>query len=267
MVLTLQSCFRTPSKPRCSPSSPRIPQRVGYATDQRRLLLTRSASPRTKHLERHQVYYYLDLLYQTGLSETDYLHSSSFRPDISLSPTEKGIAQAKVLLETVGVRPGQLLIGLNPGAYFGPAKRWLIHRYAALADRFIGELGAEVLVFGSEGEKLIAEEIESSMNQKPKILTGSTDLPTLMALIASCRVFVTNDSGPMHLAASLSIPQVAIFGSTDEIATGPFDATAQIIHKHVECSPCLLRECPIDLRCFTGIEVDEVFETAKALIR
>ena len=71
----------------------------------------------------------------------------------------------------------------------------------------------------------------------------------------------------MHLAASLAVPQVALFGSTDEIATGPFSESAQVIHKHVECSPCLLRECPIDLRCFKQIEVDEVFEIAKNLIR
>jgi heptosyltransferase-2 len=244
----------------------RIPHRIGYATDRRRFLLTRSASPRIKALGRHQIYYYLDLLYQAGLSDTDYVHNSDFRPDISLSPSKQGIAQANVLLERVGVRSDRLLIGLNPGAYFGPAKRWLTHRYAALADQLIGELGAEVLVFGSEGEKPIAHEIECAMNEKPRILTGATDLPTLMALIAACRVFVTNDSGPMHLAASLAVPQVALFGSTDEIATGPFSEKARVVHKHVECSPCLLRECPIDLRCFKKIEVDEVFETAKDLI-
>jgi heptosyltransferase-2 len=244
----------------------RIPERAGYDTEWRRPLLTRIASPRIKRLNRHQVYYYLDLLYQTGFSTKDYLHSPNFHPDISLTPTETGLEQAGALLERAGVHTDQVLIGLNPGAYFGRAKQWLPQRYAALADRLIEELDAEILVFGSKGEKPIADRIESYMSHKPKIFTGQTDLPALMALISACRVFVTNDSGPMHLAASLGIPQVAVFGSTDEIATGPFSEKAKIIHKHVDCSPCLLPECPTDLRCFTRIEVDEVFETTRALI-
>ena len=244
----------------------RIPERAGYDTEWRRSLLTRIASPRIKHLNRHQVYYYLDLLYQTGFSTTDYLHSPNFHPDISLTPTRTGLEQAGALLERARVHTDQVLIGLNPGAYFGRAKQWLTQRYAALADRLIEELDAEILVFGSKGEKPIADKIENYMRHKPRIFTGETDLPALMALISACRVLVTNDSGPMHLAASLGIPQVAIFGSTDEIATGPFSDKAKIIHKHVDCSPCLLPECPIDLRCFTRIEVDEVFETTKALI-
>jgi heptosyltransferase-2 len=244
----------------------RIPERIGYDTEWRRPLLTRSASPRIKALGRHQVYYYLDLLYQSGLSNTDYLHTPSFRPDISLRVQSDSLEEANSLLKRLDVDTYQLLIGLNPGAYYGRAKRWLTDRYAALADQLIEECDAEILVFGSEGEIPIAEKIDQQMSRSPKILTGKTTLPTLMALISLCKVFVTNDSGPMHLAAGLGTPQVAIFGSTDEIATGPFSEKAKIIHKHVDCSPCLLRECPIDLRCFTRIEVEEVFKTVKELI-
>ncbi|MGW8178767.1 MAG: lipopolysaccharide heptosyltransferase II [bacterium] len=242
----------------------RIPERAGYDTEWRRPLLTRAASPRIKPLKRHQVYYYLDLLYQTGFSGTDYLHNPNFQPDISLIVPKIGIDRAEALLESADIYTDQVLIGLNPGAYYGRAKRWLTERYAALADRLIDELDAKILVFGSKGEKPIAARIEDQMRHTPWILTGRTDLPALMALISRCSVLITNDSGPMHLAASLGTPQIAIFGSTDEIATGPFSENAKVIHKHVECSPCLLRECPIDLRCFTRIEVDEVFETTKA---
>jgi len=244
----------------------RIPQRIGYTTQWRAPLLTRVAIPRVKDLKRHQVYYYLDLLFQTGLSPTDYLHSTDFRPDISLKPTKEGLESAGLLLNRLGISKDQLLIGLNPGAYFGRAKRWFTQRYAALADRLIEELKAEILIFGSRGEEPIANRIENQMSCTPRILVGKTDLPTLMALLSKCSALVTNDSGPMHLAASLEVPQVAVFGSTDEIATGPFSQQATVIHKHVECSPCLLRECPIDLRCFTQIEVDEVFEATNALV-
>jgi len=236
-----------------------IPERIGYRTDGRSLLLTRKADPRIRDLGRHQVYYYLDLLYQTGLSSIDYLNDTSFQPDISIRPTRHGLLRAGEILRSEGIEDtSRPLVGINPGAFFGPAKRWLTERYGQLADLISSRHDAVVIVFGSANELPIAEEMASVMKRKPLILTGKTDLETYIALISLSRVFITNDSGPMHLAAALDIPQVAIFGSTDEIATGPFSSRATVIHKHVECSPCLRRECPIDLRCFTSIGVDEV---------
>jgi heptosyltransferase-2 len=243
-----------------------IPKRIGYKTDGRALLLTHRARPRIKELNRHQIYYYLDLLYQTGLSSQDYLNDPHFRPDIHLTASDDGMQRAKQLLRSVGVSEGQPTVLINPGAFYGSAKRWFTNRYAALAERLIEKDQAQVILIGSEGEKLIAEEIQSFTRHPLKTLTGQTDLPALMGLLSQCDLLLTNDSGPMHLAAALDTPQIAILGSTDEIATGPFSPRAQVIHKHVECSPCLLRECPIDLRCFSRIEVDEVYESARALL-
>jgi heptosyltransferase II len=245
----------------------RIPERIGYATQHRGPLLTRRAGPRSARLRRHQVYHYLDLLYLTGVSPRDYLNDSTFRPDVSLRPTPDGVARAGTLLAEMGVDGGEVLVGLNPGAFYGPAKRWFSERYASLADRLIGEQRARVLIFGSKGEERIADEILGRMRETPLILTGRTDLALLVALIARCRLFITNDSGPMHLAAALAVPQIALFGSTDEVATGPFSDRATVIHKHAECSPCLRRECPIDLRCFSRITVDEVYEAARERLR
>jgi lipopolysaccharide heptosyltransferase II len=243
----------------------RIPERIGYNTDGRSFLLTRKAEPRIKESGRHQVYYYLDLLYQAGLSDIDYLNTPEFKPDISLIPTVFGLRKAGELLRQEGVLDDtSQLIGINPGAYFGPAKRWLTDRYGRLADELSSRHNATILVFGSMNELPIAKEMASFMNSKPVILTGKTDLETYIALISLSRVFVTNDSGPMHLAAALNVPQVAIFGSTDDTATGPFSSRSTVIHKHAECSPCLLRECPIDLRCFTSIQVEEVLEAVEA---
>lgn len=244
----------------------RIPKRIGYSTQGRGFLLTQKAQPRIKELKRHQVYYYLDLLFQTGVSKLDYVNSPDFRPDISLTATTQSLQSSDRVLKEMGLDPDDCLIGINPGAFFGPAKRWHSDRYGALADLLAREKGAKVLLFGSEGEKPIAEEIETHMKERPFILAGRTDLPALMGTISRCRLFITNDSGPMHLAAALGVRQVAIFGSTDEIATGPFSDNAAVIHKHVDCSPCLLRECPKDFRCFDRITVDEVFETAKGLL-
>lgn len=245
----------------------RIPQRAGYATDGRRLLLSQSATPRIKAMRRHQIYYYLDLLYQSGISPVNYLKAEDFRPDIRLKPSQQGSQKAARLLAEAGADPLQPFVVLNPGAYFGSAKRWFTDRYAAVADRLIEEEGVEVVIVGSAGESMIADEIRSYMKHSPRILSGKTDLPALMGLLRRCRVLITNDSGPMHLASALQVPQVALFGSTDEIATGPWSRKANVIHKHVECSPCLLRECPIDLRCFTRIEVDEVYQAARSRMR
>lgn len=241
-----------------------IPQLIGYATDGRSLLLSRQARPRCQKLGRHQVYYYLDLLYQTGISPIDYLNSPDFIPDISIRPTDSGLRAAREILAGEGIEDERRpLVGINPGAYYGPAKRWLTERYGQLADQVRSRHNAVILVFGSENELPIAKEMSAQMKEKPVILTGKTSLESYIALISMSKVFITNDSGPMHLAAALDIPQVAIFGSTDEVATGPFSKQATVIHKHVECSPCLLRECPIDLRCFTSIEVKEVLEAVE----
>lgn len=243
-----------------------IPRRIGYGTQGRSFLLTHPARPRIERLNRHQVYYYLDLLFQTGLSPSDYLNAPGFHPEIRLSPQPRALHRARELLHEVGVAPVSPLVGLNPGASYGPAKHWATDRYAALADRLIETRRAEVLVVGHAREEPIAREIASHMRRQPRILTGRTDLSTLMAVLSLCRLLITNDSGPMHLAAALDVPQVALFGSTDERATGPYSQSARVIHKHVECSPCLLRECPIDLRCFNRITVDEVYEAAEAAL-
>ena len=243
-----------------------IPERIGYATDGRRFLLTRHAQPRIRKLGRHQVYYYLDLLHLTRLSPVDYLNDGSFRPNIRLYPTSRGIHQAELLLRRCNPDPTRRLVAFSPGAYFGPAKRWPSDCFASLADRLITEQKVEVLILGTSEDLRIAEEIQRLMRKRVYILVGQTQLEDLIGLISRCRLFVTNDSGPMHLSAALDVPQVALFGSTDERATGPLSERAVVIHKHVECSPCFLRECPIDLRCFYQIEVDKVYETACSLL-
>ena len=238
-----------------------IPERIGYSLHGRHFLLTNRAYPRIKERHRHQVYYYLDLLHQAGLSSNDYLNDPHFEPDISLHPTEESLDLAQDLLDQFNLSTSKPLIAISPGAAYGPVKRWFPERYAELADQLIEKKKAQVVLVGSPNEILLARKIENLMRQSPTILTGLTTLNTLLGLFSHCDLLITNDSGPMHLAASLNIPQIALFGSTDKIATGPLSPQAEVIYKGVECSPCLLRKCPIDLRCFSYIEVDEVYES------
>ncbi|MBI1747989.1 MAG: lipopolysaccharide heptosyltransferase II [Acidobacteria bacterium] len=240
-----------------------IPQRVGYATDGRGWLLTHKAGFAPALRGRHQIYYYLGILSGSGLVESPPWLAANFTPDISLAVTDEELKRVDILLGELGVDPSKRLVGLNPGAYFGPAKRWTSDRYAALADCMIRDAHAEIVIFGSAGERRIAEEISSQMHYQPKSLAGRTTLRDLMAVLRRCRLLITNDSGPMHLAAALNVPQLAIFGSTDPGATGPYSTNATVIQHAVSCSPCLLRECPIDLRCFTSISVEEVYAAAR----
>jgi heptosyltransferase-2 len=133
-------------------------------------------------------------------------------------------------------------------------------------DRLIDERQVSVAIFGSPNEVKIAESIRAAMRRQPAILSGRTELSELIAMIACCDLFLTNDSGPMHLAAALRVPTLAIFGSTDEVATGPMSPAAVVLNKRVECSPCLLRECPIDHRCMTRLSSEEVVQQALRMI-
>ncbi len=235
----------------------RIPVRVGYAREARSALLTDAVEAPSPAAYGHQAYSYLQLLFRAGLIDKP----EPIR-EIRLALEESEKVWAAKHLDALGLQGPRFLVGLNPGASFGPAKRWLLERYAALADRLIGALHADVLIFGSHAERPLAEAIGRAMKHTPTILAGETSLRQLMALFVQCRLVVTNDSGPMHLAAALGVPLVAIFGSTDEQATGPLGPRTRVVKHRVPCSPCGLRECPIDFRCMKGVTVDEVFMAA-----
>jgi heptosyltransferase-2 len=234
-----------------------IPLRIGYVRDGRSPLLSEAVEVPPPAAYGHQVYYYLQLLFRAGIIE---------RPktlqEVRLHLAESEQRWAVKQLQTVGLSGRRFLVGVNPGASFGGAKRWLPDRYANLADRLIDALGADVLIFGSPAERPLAEAVARAMEHTPVLVAGETTLREFMALMAKCHLVITNDSGPMHVAAALGLPLVAIFGSTNERATGPVSLRARIIKHPVECSPCGLRECPIDFRCMNGISVDDVYMAA-----
>jgi len=154
---------------------------------------------------------------------------------------------------------------MSPGAQYGSAKEWFPERFGQLGRRIDTELGGRFLILGSAGDRAIASRIGEIARRGSLDLTGKTTLAQAMVLIARCRVFVTNDSGLMHVAAALGVPLVAIFGSTDPSRTGPRGRNSRVIYKPVSCAPCLKARCSQNRECMEAVTVDEVFKEVKHL--
>ncbi len=214
----------------------RVPRRIGYAGHGRKYLLNqilhREEPPGPP---RHQVHHYLDLAEFIGAKTAASFEPSTFDP-----------------------RPSTLKIGLCPGAEYGPAKRWLPERFAEVAKTVSAKIACEWVLFGVEKDREIGEQISAALDGKCVNLIGKTSLAELIGKLRECRALLTNDTGTMHLAAHLGVPVVAIFGSTEPALTGPLGKNAQVIRHHVACSPCFLRECPLDFRCMKAVSVEEV---------
>jgi len=229
-----------------------IPIRIGYQDEGRSLFLTHKIKREKEILQIHRVHYYRRL--------TEVLGKLEAIPSPRLFPREEDRNWAQRRLEELNLPDGALLIGINPGAAYGLAKCWPPGRFGELGKRLAEKWKAAVLIFGREEERDIAGGITKSSGGKGFDFTGKTRLLQLAALLERCRLLVTNDTGPMHVAAAVGTPVVAIFGSTDPVATGPWGESHVVVKKNVECSPCLKRVCPTDHRCMELITVDEVEE-------
>lgn len=238
----------------------RIPERVGFATQGRGPLLTRAVPLPPELRTRHQMEYYLGLVRALGFPE------GPAEPVLVVSAEEQERADA--LLREAGCDGTAPIVALNPGAVYGSAKRWPAERYAALADRLTVE-GCRPLLVGSPSDARAAAEVRAASAHPEALadLTGRTDLKALAGILRRCGAFVTNDTGAMHVAAAAGTPLVAIFGPTDPITTAPVSRRATLLRHPVFCSPCLLRECPIDHRCMRGVSVEEVHRAVQALLQ
>ena len=221
-----------------------IPNRIGYNRDGRGFLLTQPIPvPKPGEIPRHQRFYYLELLRRARL--LDHI------PEV---------AQASACER-------KNIIGVSPGAAYGGAKRWLPESFAQAAAKIATERKASIALFGSPGERTLCEQVASLLTgHQVTNYAGQTTLAQFIQLAAQCEVFLTNDSGAMHIASALGVPTIAIFGATDDEATGPMGPKSRVVREPVECSPCLLRECPIDHRCMTRVSADRVAKEALALL-
>ncbi len=275
------------------PNSPRsaietwlagIPRRVGYARPWRNFFLTQAVAPRPDAVKMqkrsvaeirqliagdkirnskfeirnslaHQIHEYLHLAAALGANP------EPLAPQLFVAPDEIEAARKKYMLDDI-TRP---IFGLNPGAEYGPAKRWPMERFIAAARRVQQSKDCLWLMFGAPPDAAVAQRIEIGLGGMPTVmnLAGQTSVRELMALLKLCRVLLTNDSGPMHVAAALGTPVVVPFGSTSPELTGPGlpgDPRQRLLKSDAPCSPCFLRECPIDFRCMNGIPVERVVE-------
>ena len=277
------------------PNSPRsaletwlagIPQRVGYARPWRNFFLTQPVAPRSsagkmrkrslgeiKQLigenstpevrkpqippSAHHLCEYLNLVAALGANP------APLAPQLAVTPDEVDAVKEKFGLGKITTP----ILGLNPGAEYGPAKRWPVEKFIAAATAIQQRSNAVWILFGGSGDGELAAQIEAGIkNPKSQIynLTGRTSLRELMSLLKLCRVLLTNDTGPMHVAAAVGTPVVVLFGSTSPELTAPGlpgDPRHHLLKSAAPCSPCFLRECPIDFRCMNGISVNRVVES------
>jgi lipopolysaccharide heptosyltransferase II len=215
-----------------------IPRRVGFRGHHRSWLLNQIvADPLTQGPVQHQVHHYLHLARELGASPHEtYTTYRSYRSYTShtTDPRER--------------------LALCPGAEYGRAKRWLPDRFADVATAVPGEW----VLFGTAADAESGRIIEQSLGDRCVNRIGQTTLDDLITELRECRLLLTNDTGTMHLATLLGVPVVAVFGSTEPRLTGPLGDGNVVIRHHVECSPCFLRECPIDFRCMHAVTSEEV---------
>jgi heptosyltransferase II len=226
-----------------------IPRKVGYRGHARSWLLNQIVrEPRRPGPPEHHATRFLRIADDCG-ADVD-----PNQPPQTLLPPTLNIKDRK-------------LLGLCPGAEYGPAKRWLPERFAQVAVTISAQSTAKWILFGADKDKDVGDTISTALGENCVNRIGQTTLGELIEELRSCRALLTNDTGTMHLAALLGVPVVAVFGSTEPALTGPLGNGHIIARHHVECSPCLLRECPIDFRCMKEITVQEVVNAVMSISR
>jgi heptosyltransferase II len=262
----------------------RIPERIGYARPWRNWLLTQALSPRPEAtLIRPRSISDLKtaLTSQSGAIPSyspkshhlfDYLHLVTRLGAKAAASAPRLVVPAMLLDEVKQLLPKETptggWFGLNPGAEYGPAKRWPTQNFVNAALEIHRQNGCGWILYGGPADKALADEIELSIKRNSVApimnLAGKTTLPQLCAALKLCRVLLTNDTGPMHLAAAVGVPVVVPFGSTSPELTGPGlpGEEGGLIKAKVACSPCFRRTCPIDFQCMQSISVEQVVSAA-----
>lgn len=230
-----------------------VPRRAGYTTDGRALLLTHRVWGWGRARSFHHTDYYRNMLAGLGI------HGGHGRLLLHCTEAERAWARTQL--------GDGFWVAVNPGATYGSAKRWFPERFAAVADAVAEAFSARILVVGGPNEAEIGGEVAAGMRKPSLNLAAKTSVRQLMALLSQCRLLITNDSGPMHVAAAFGVPIVAIFGSTDHTTTAPLSPSCRIVRKPTACAPCLKTECPTDHRCMTAITVADVVTAAHDLLR
>jgi heptosyltransferase-2 len=237
-----------------------IAKLTGYNKDCRGFLLSKKIKYPGKENKEHHVSFYLDIVEAFAGKKI----KENFSDKLVIRGSEKKEVTA-LLVSRFGVDLSKTLIGVSPSAAFGSAKQWPPGRFAELLQRIsLDSHNYEIVLFGSGKEReKTASIIEQAGSGKVHNLAGELTLRQAITAISLCNLFISNDSGLMHVASSLRIPLIAIFGPTLPHKTAPLFKEAAVLHRPVDCAPCKHRDCPIDHRCMKAITVDEVFEEVK----
>lgn len=236
-----------------------VKRRIGYKGNLRDWLLTDRITPSLQQSHHHMVISYQLLLSSLSIPFT------LTAPTIYLEPME--IEYAKNCFQTYGIPEGAPVLGINMGAAYGNAKCWPEKKFRGLAKKLIEDHPLlHLIFFGDQNIRIIVKEICATLPKRAINLAGLTTLRELAAMISLCNGFVTNDSGPMHIADAVGTSVIAIFGSTCKYRTGPYSG-GTIIHKETACSPCFSRTCPLDFRCMEKISVEEVYHACVRVLQ
>jgi heptosyltransferase II len=238
---------------------------AGYATDGRRSLLTHIIPFESSYKQLHQVRYYLNIAAQLEQQLTGQ-SSVNLEAKPVLHAADSMRQRAVEIMAAAGINPAKRIIALNPGATNSRAKQWLPERFAATADRLSEREGFETIIVGTAGDCDVARAVSQQMRTKVADLTGGTSLAELKAVLSCAALVISNDTGTAHVAAALGVPTVTVFGPTEDFATRPLAERATVVRHPVDCSPCMLRDCPIDHRCMTRVEVADVENEARQLL-
>ena len=272
----------------------RIPRRVGLARPWRNFFLTQRVAPRREEIKMHkhsaaeiQQLIAVDSAVATPAIPASahqlhhYFHlAAALGANPQLLPPRLEVTEAEVIAvkKRFGVRDDDHapLLGINAGAEYGPAKRWPRERFVAVATEIQRRTGCQWWIFGGKADEELANGIASEIAaahagpaDSVRSIAGQTSLRELCAALKACRLVITNDTGPMHVAAAVGTPVIVPFGSTSPELTGPGlpgDEKHRLIKADVSCSPCFLRECPIDFRCMQSISVTTVMDAALKIL-
>jgi len=234
-----------------------IPLRAGYNSDGRGILLTHSVQRSTEIRKLHQTDYYLEMVKALGCASVN----KEMHLETKIGRHEAASVRQKYLPD-----PKKGIIGIAPGATYGPAKRWFPSRFAAVADKIAGAFDCQIILLGGKSDNDAAEEVKSLARTSVLNMAGKTNLQEAVLLISQCRLFISNDSGLMHVAGALNIPTIAIFGSTNPQTTSPVGNQSVVVHREVSCSPCLKKTCPTDFKCMELITVEDIWQAAQKFL-
>ena len=240
----------------------RIPRRFGYSKEVRGLVLTDPVDLPKTETARHEVYHYLSLVEEVEHRITGSSLKSTIEPTIGLDVSEERKLEARDFLAKRGFDLLRPTVALGPGSTNSMAKRWPAERFSKLADLLVGETRANVILLGGPDDRDAGESIRTLARHEALDLIGKTSLGDAAAILSVCDLMISNDMGLAHLAPAVGTRTIVIFGPTDSETTRPFSDLAEVVRVGVECSPCMLRDCPIDHRCMTRISAEMIFESA-----